>query len=134
MLGALAPGVVPIPWLDLALLSGIQLKMLHRLAGLYQVEFRGQLGKSLIASLVGSGLPTCLAGYVVPIFGHLAGMVSMALFSGASTYAVGKVFIQHFESGGTILTFNPDKVRDYYAQQFETGKTEFRRSFAGIKP
>ena len=133
-LGAVAPGFVPFPWLDLALLAGIQLKMLHRLATLYQVDFSSQLGKSSIAALVGVSLPRCLTGYFVPIFGRLVGMFSTTLFSVASTYAVGKVFIQHFESGGTLLTFDPDKVKAYYAQQFETGKSEFHQSFAGKKP
>jgi hypothetical protein len=43
--------------------------------------------------------------------------------AGAATYAVGKVFIQHFESGGTLLNFNPDSVRDYYKQELQKGKT-----------
>jgi hypothetical protein len=47
---------------------------------------------------------------------------------------MGKVFIQHFESGGTFLTFDPQQVRDYYAQQFEKGKEEVSKSFVGVKP
>ena len=39
------------------------------------------------------------------------------------TYAAGRVFHQHFASGGTFLTFDPDKVREYYAQMLEEGKT-----------
>ena len=46
----------------------------------------------------------------------------MPALAGASTYAVGKVFVQHFESGGTFLNFDPEDVRDYYAEQFEKGK------------
>ena len=46
----------------------------------------------------------------------------MVLTSGASTWALGKVFIQHFESGGTFLDFNPEKVREYYKVQFEEGR------------
>jgi len=42
--------------------------------------------------------------------------------AGASTYAVGQVFIQHFESGGTFLDFDPEKVKGYFAEQFEKGK------------
>jgi hypothetical protein len=32
-----------------------------------------------------------------------------ALFSGA-TYAIGMAFIQHFESGGTLLDFKPRTI------------------------
>jgi len=46
----------------------------------------------------------------------------MPVVSGAFTYAIGKVFIQHFASGETFLTFDPEKVRDYYTEMFEEGK------------
>jgi len=38
----------------------------------------------------------------------------MPIVAGAATYAIGKVFVRHFASGGTFLTFNPEKVKDYY--------------------
>jgi uncharacterized protein (DUF697 family) len=130
----LTPGIVLIPWVDLALLSGIQLKMVHSLARLYEVEFSSQLGKSLIGSLVGASVATGLASYVIPVVGRLIGGASMALLGGASTYAVGKVFTQHFDSGGTLLTFDPDEVRDYYTHQLATGRTQITESFVGKAP
>ncbi len=133
MLGALGIGIVPIPVVDLAVLSGLQLKMLHSLAKIYEIEFSKQFGKSLIASLVGGGGSIFLWGLVTPL-GRMASMVGIALYSGASTYAIGKVFIQDLESGGTFLALDPAKVKSYYAEQFEEGKAEVRKSFAGIKP
>jgi hypothetical protein len=35
---------------------------------------------------------------------------------------VGKVFVQHFESGGTFLNFKPEEVRAYYQQMFKEGE------------
>ena len=141
MLGSLGVGLVPFPLVDMAALAGIQLKMLHSLANLYELEFSSQLGKSLIASLLGGGVPVSLSSQIarlavhrIPVYGWVARLISISLFGGASTYAIGKVFIQHFESGGTFLTFDPHQVRDYYAQQFEHGKEEVGKSFAGIKP
>jgi hypothetical protein len=58
----------------------------------------------------------------VPFFGSTLGYLTLPLLGGASTYAVGRVFLQHFESGGTFLTFDPEQVRDYFAEQFEAGK------------
>jgi hypothetical protein len=46
----------------------------------------------------------------------------MPVISGASTYAIYKVFIQHFESGGTFLDLDPAKVKSYFAEQFTKGK------------
>ncbi|EDN66162.1 conserved hypothetical protein, membrane [Beggiatoa sp. PS] len=140
MAGSMVVGLVPIPCVDLVALIGIQLKMLHRLANLYKIEFSKQKGKSLIASLLGGGIPVSLSGSVfslvkgIPFYGQITGMISMSVFSGASTYAIGKVFTQHFESGGTFLSFEPKKVTEYYEQQFEIGKAKIQKSYAGIKP
>ena len=49
------------------------------------------------------------------------GFVSSPAFSGAVTYAIGKVFVQHFEMGGTLLDFNPEKVKKYFREQYEQG-------------
>lgn len=141
MLGALGVGLVPLPLVDMAALAAIQLKMLHGLANLYEVDYSSQIGKSLIASLVSPGIGTPvilsfkgLAVKSIPLFGWALALISTSLFCGASTYAVGKVFIQHFESGCTFLTFDPRQVRNYYAQQYKKGKEEVRQSFVGVKP
>lgn len=133
MLGALGIGIVPVPVLDLAVLSSIQLKMLHSLANIYQVDFSKNYGKSLIASLVSGGASISLFGLVTPL-GQVARVASMGLYGGASTYAVGRVFIQDLESGGTFLTLDPAEVKRYYSEQFEEGKVELKKSFSGIKP
>lgn len=136
MLMALAVGLIPVPVVDIAALIAIQLRMLGRLAVLYDVEFSEQVGRSLIGSLLGAGgsflatkTTTRFLFRFVPVGGWLAGAVSASVFAGASTYAVGKVFIQHFESGGTFVTFDPEMVRDYYAQQFERGSAEVAKGF-----
>ena len=43
----------------------------------------------------------------------------MPAFNAAATYALGRVFIQHFECGGTILDLDPDKVREHFRREFE---------------
>ena len=142
-LASVIVGAIPLPVVDLVALSGLQLKMLHRLAGLYQMEFSEELGKSLIASLLGGGASLSFASNLanlarslvkgVPIVGLATGMISVAALGGASTYAIGQVFIQHFESGGTFLDFDPQLVKDHYAKQFQVGKEEVK-SFVGRKP
>jgi uncharacterized protein (DUF697 family) len=128
VLGGMAVGFVPIPLVDLAALLGLQLKMLHSLAGVYDIEFKADLGRSAIASLLGSTLPTTLSptvaaslGKLIPGVGQTISTGSAALLNGAATYAVGKVFIQHFAAGGTFLTFDPEAVRDFFLTQLKEG-------------
>lgn len=127
-LASVAPSLIPVPMLDLVLVTGIQLKMLHSLAKNYGVKFREELGRSSISALIGGagslGTSRVVASAVkgVPFVGSIAGAATLSVLSGATTYALGKVFVQHFESGGTFLTFKPEKVREYFQQQIEEGK------------
>lgn len=137
MLAAAGIGLVPLPWVNLAALAGLQLNLLRSLAGIYGIEFSSQIGKSTIAALVGSDLSVTLSVSLaksLPGLGWAVGAASGALLGAASTYAVGKVFVQHFESGSTFLTFDPAAVKAYYALQYEQGKEEIRKNFAGFKP
>lgn len=84
--------------------------------------------KNVLGSLVGgmAGVSVGLWGAsilkAIPIVGSAAGMVTVPVFAGASTYAVGNVFIRHFESGGTFPTFDVSKAKSYYQELFEEGK------------
>jgi len=127
-LGALAPGLIPLPLVDLAALTGIQLAMLGHLSRVYEVEFTRNLGKSLIGSLVGNSTGVVVAPTVASLFklvpglGSIYGGASVAVVGAAVTYAVGKVFQMHFEAGGNFLNFDPEKMRGYFAEQLEEGK------------
>lgn len=139
-LGSLLPGILPIPWLDIALVSAVQLKMVQSLARLYRIEFSEHIGKAGIASLVGGSGSVSLALLSaqllrpVPIIGPLAGVATMTSFGAASTYAVGKVFIQHFESGGTFLTFDPEEVRRHYRKLYGEAPANIANGAKGVKP
>jgi len=122
-------GLVPVPILDLVAVSGVQLKMLAEISKIYDIPFEKNRGKAVVGSLVGFVVPHSLSYGVVfsllktlPLLGSLAGASSMVLFSGASAWALGKVFIQHFEAGGTFLDFDPDRVKEYFKEQFEEGR------------
>jgi uncharacterized protein (DUF697 family) len=125
-MASLEAGLIPIPIVDLAAVLGIQLKMLHSLTKLYEIPFSANLGKSIIGTLIGSVVPTFATASVigsitkfVPIGGSTTGMIAMSTFGSASTYALGKAFIEHFESGGTLLTFEPSKMKQYFKEKFE---------------
>ncbi len=121
---SMGAGLIPIPLADMVAVTAIQIDMLKQIASLYQVDFAENRLKSWIAALSGSAIPKVGAGIIkfIPGLGSVIGGVSMAVLSGASTYAIGQVFAQHFESGGTLLDFDVEKFRDFYQRQFEVGK------------
>lgn len=129
VLWGMAVGLVPLPLLDLAALFSLQLKLLHCLARIFDIEFRADLGRSAIASLIGGALPMVVAptlaaslGKLIPGIGQTLALGSQAILNGSVTYAIGQVFLQHFASGGTFLTFSPEAVKDYFAEQVQEGK------------
>ena len=75
-----------------------------------------------MAALVG-GLAGTNLGYgmgrtllkAVPFVGSVLGGFSVSAMGGAVTWAVGRVFMQHFASGGTLLDFEPDKMRQHFS-------------------
>ncbi|MFH1539622.1 MAG: YcjF family protein [bacterium] len=127
VLWSVGAGLVPIPLLDLVALTGLQLDMIRVLAKLYNIPFRKDLAKSIISSLVGGVVPVAMAPgvasiiKVIPLVGLTTGVVTMSIVGGAFTYAVGKVFILHFEAGGTFLDFNPEKMKEYFKEQYKEG-------------
>jgi len=129
VLGTIAAAVIPFPLADLAVVSGVQLKMLHSLSNTFGIPFRKEWGKAAVSSLIGGALPVASTplllsslAKLIPVGGQIVGLGTQAVLNGATTYALGKVFIQHFASGGTFLTFDPEKVRAYFEEQVEEGK------------
>ena len=128
IVAVMGASLVPIPLVDLVALMGIQLKMLHSLTKLYEVPFQKNIGKNLIASLIGGVLPTTTAVAVasiaktIPGLGTAAGVASVSILGGAITYGIGNAFIQHFETGGNLLNFDPEKMQQYFARKMKEGK------------
>ena len=116
-------GLIPVPLVDVVAVGGLQIQMVRRISQIYDVEFSESRGKALIASLAGSLIPaTSGIGAAsmlkaVPIIGTIAGGFVMPVLSAGATYAIGKAFIQHFATGGTLLDFNPPDYRDFIRAQ-----------------
>jgi len=118
-------GLVPVPFLDLAAIAATQVNMLRQLSSLYGVAFKEDAVKMAIGTLLGSVAPRAVAPAAasllkfVPVVGSMLSGFTLPAASGAATYALGKVFIQHFESGGTFLDFDPSKVTAYFKSHFD---------------
>ena len=128
MYWSMGAGLIPVPLLDVATVTGVQLKMLSSISKIYEIPFSENAGKSIIGALVAGLTAEAFAkSYFtswfksIPVIG-LLGAVSMPIFSGATTWALGKVFIQHFASGGTFLNFDPQKVKSYFEELYKQGE------------
>lgn len=131
---AVATGMIPIPIIDIAAVTAIQLDMLRQLSVHYDLDYSEVQGKSWISALTASTLSSILARVgasaikTIPVIGTILGVTSMAILSGASTYAIGQVFVRHFEEGGTLLNFDTDKFQQFYEEKMNEGK-EYAKEF-----
>lgn len=128
ILSSMGVGLVPIPVVDIVGALAVQLNLIKKLSIEYGVPFEQDRSKAILTSLLGGLFPVAAGGVVisllkfVPIIGQTAGAVTMPVMLGAATYAVGKVFVQHYEAGGTILDFDAGKMKKTFTEQFCAGK------------
>jgi len=125
MAWSMGAGLIPVPIADFFAVGAIQLDMIRQLCKLYDTDFRENDGKAIISALTGSGLARLGAHAIkfIPGVGSVIGGISMSILSGASTYAIGEVFRKHFETGGTILDFDSERLKKMYNDLFEKGKS-----------
>lgn len=126
---AAAVGLIPLPVVDLAAVAGVQLSMLAQICSIYEQPFSKEAAKSIVASLVagavGAEASIWTAGSrlkFVPVIGTVASWVVAPAASGAMTYAIGKVFVHHLATGGTLLSFEAKKMKDYMEKSIAQGK------------
>ncbi len=98
-------GLVPLPVVNIAGITAINLRMVKQLSELYQVPFERDRTRSLIVGLIGGAVPTGVGTATSSIMmwvmpgGVLLGLGAAALTAGALTRGIGLVFIESFERG-----------------------------------
>ncbi len=121
VLYSLGAGLVPIPFLNIAAVTTVQVAMLKKLTSLYNVKFSDNTLKVLVTSLLGSS-GTQFGGGVIrnlPFLGGFIGSLAIPVLSGAVTYLVGQIFVEHFEHGGTLEDFDLEKGKQLFKAKFE---------------
>ncbi len=123
-------GLVPVPLVEFGALIAQQLYMIKQIGSIYGEEkFSNDLGRKALVSLIGTSLPTgaalqlAAAGMLraVPLVGTTLAALASPVLLGAATYAVGKVFHLHFATGGTFLSFDPERYRKQFQRELEIG-------------
>jgi uncharacterized protein (DUF697 family) len=117
---AATAGAVPIPFVDLILLSGIQTRMVYHLADLYGQPMTGKRFIEIAASL-GFGMLARQAGRellkLIPFVGSVVGSVAAGALAGASTFALGKAFCYYYRVVHQGHIPKTEDLRKYYKEQ-----------------
>jgi uncharacterized protein (DUF697 family) len=106
-----AGGLVPLPIVNVASVTAIILRMVKRLSNLYGVPFERDRARAIVVGLAGGAMPTGLAAvttstlhYLVPA-SALIGLAVSSVTAVACTRSIGRIFVEHFESGETLRDF-----------------------------
>ncbi len=129
---AICAGAMPLPLFDIAAVTAVQMDALKQLAKLHGVDYSGATGKNFVTALTGSTFARLGASLikVIPGVGSAIGGVSMMAMSGASTYAVCQVAVNHFKTKGDFLDVDLEPAKSAYKEALEKGK-KFAKSFEG---
>jgi uncharacterized protein (DUF697 family) len=115
---AATAGAIPIPWVDLLILPGIQTQMIYHLARFYGQPLTATRFLEL-ASTLGLGMVVRQAirevVKLIPVVGSVAG----GAMAGASTFALGKAFCYYYSAVHQGHVPRPEDLRRYYREQLK---------------
>ncbi len=122
---AASAGAVPVPFLDLLIIPGIQSRMVFHLARLYGQPMSNDRFKEVAASL-GAGLVARQAvrevTKVIPYVGSVAG----AAVAWASTFALGRAFCYYYQAVCEGHVPDTQTLRKVYHEQYSTAEATWR--------
>jgi uncharacterized protein (DUF697 family)/predicted GTPase len=123
---AATAGAIPVPWVDMVLLAGIQTRMIYHLADFYGQPLTAQRFAEL-ASTLGLGMLARQATRevlkIIPGFGSVVSAVSAA----AATFALGKAFCFYYSSVKQGHVPQAEELRRYYSEQFNLAEQLWKK-------
>lgn len=123
---AASAGAVPIPFVDLLIIPGIQSRMVTHLAALYGQPMTAERFKEVAASL-GAGLIARQAvREVVKVIPYVGSVVGAAV-AWASTYALGRAFCYYYQAVCAGHVPDTQTLRKVYHEQYAAAEGGFRK-------
>lgn len=120
-----AAGAIPIPFVDIPVVTLIQGKMFQTIASIYNypldrknwAEITGSLGVTLLGNIGRRELTK-----LIPVYGSAVSSVLTA----ATTYALGKTLTVYLENLRDGKVLSDELFRVVYSEQFELGRSMFK--------
>lgn len=137
---ATVAGFIPLEFIDAAAISGVQLKLTYDLCKIYDVPFKKESALAIIGALVGGSITTMASQRLgaslvnkIPYVGGILGSVTQPAIAYGSTYALGLVFISHFEKDGTLHNFNLESAKTVFDDQVLKAKKNSSKYYTDVK-
>jgi uncharacterized protein (DUF697 family) len=115
---AATAGAIPIPWVDLFLLPGIQTRMIYHLAEFYGQPLTANRFMEMAGTL-GLGVMVRQAAREVVKFIPFVGSIAGAALAGAATFALGKAFCYYYSAVHKGQVPKAEDLKRYYQEQLD---------------
>jgi uncharacterized protein (DUF697 family) len=101
-------GIIPVPIANVASITAVIVRMVKLLSDFYGIPFERDRARAIVVGLMGGAMPTGLGAvttstlfYIVPGSG-LIGLAVSSIAAVACTRSIGRIFVEHFESGSSL--------------------------------
>jgi uncharacterized protein (DUF697 family) len=115
-------GLNPVPVLDVTVLGGIHVSLIRDLTNHYGAAFSDHAARNILIAIAATIIPGAIGTILgrkalraIPFLVPGAGLVTMSAFSAAVSYGLGRIFINHFESGGTLDSFDLENLHRIFS-------------------
>lgn len=123
---AATAGAIPVPFLDLFIIPGIQTRMIYHLAQFYGQPLTGERFLEL-ASALGMGMIVRQATRELVKFIPYVGSVAGAAVAGAATFALGKAFCYYYSAVHRGQVPQPEDLKKYYHEQLAKAQEAWKK-------
>lgn len=137
VLASAGVGIVPFTLFNAAAVTVSHLLLVRKLSHLYGVEFKEGAAKKIIASVVSAGAGTLATPLVesvvglIPVIGLPLVIGTKPALNAMTTYALGRMFVTHFENGGSFIGANVDALKESFKEAYKNSRNWLGETIKG---
>jgi uncharacterized protein (DUF697 family) len=102
-------GIVPLPLVNVATITGLIVRMVKVLSDHYGVAFEKDRARAIVVGFVAGAMPSGLGSvasstltFLMP-HSALAGLAVSSVTAAACARSIGRIFVEHFENGASLV-------------------------------
>jgi uncharacterized protein (DUF697 family) len=110
-------GLITVPIVDVSALAGVHIALIKELSEFYGHEFSEHAARNILIAIGASLVPGSIGSFLgrkvlhaLPLVTPVLGLATMAGFSAFVSYSLGRIFVEHFEAGGTLHNFDVEHL------------------------
>ncbi|MEP7310607.1 MAG: DUF697 domain-containing protein [Acidobacteriota bacterium] len=112
-------GLITLPIVDVSALAAVHVALIKELTECYGHEFSEHAARNIVIAIGASLIPGSIGSILgrkllraLPFVDPVTALATMSGFSAFVSYSLGRIFVEHFERGGTLENFDVEHLHD----------------------